>query len=203
MPEPPDQQKPLVPLRADPRDGSETVAGGRATVTDFWRWAYSDLRDNVSRGVLAEWLVGLSLGCVKEGVRTAWGNFDLICDGIRIEVKSAAYLQAWTTPRHSRISFGRLSGIAWDADTGKWDTARTYRADVYVFAIQTAREHSLFDPLDVAQWEFWVADQAAVKARGVRSLSLAGVKALAKGPLEYKDLPVAVRSAAERNRPGT
>lgn len=202
MPEPLDQQKPLVPLPPRRLEGTEPVAAGRAEIADFWRWAYSDLRDNVSRGVLAEWLVGLALGCV-EGVRTAWDNFDLTCDGIRVEVKSGAYLQAWTTPRHSRISFGRLSGIAWDADTGEWDKARTYRADVYVFAIQTAREHSRFDPLDVAQWEFWVADQDAVRARGVRSLSLAGMKTLAEGPLGFDDLQAAVRRADNCNRQGT
>ena len=37
---------------------------------DFWRWAFSDLRDNTQRGVLAEFLVALALGHrdAEEGV---------------------------------------------------------------------------------------------------------------------------------------
>jgi len=181
----------LVPLPPQRLVGEETVAGGRATVSDFWRWAFSDLRDNVSRGVLAEWLVGLALGCV-DGVRSAWDNADLVWDGVRIEVKSAAHLQAWRTARHSRIVFTGLSGTAWDPEAG-WDTARSYRADVYVFAIQTAREHARFDPLDSSQWEFWVAPRAAVEGRGTRSLGLASMKAIAEGPVNFDDLQAAVR----------
>jgi hypothetical protein len=28
----------------------------RCTVAHFWRWAFSDLRDNTTRGILAEFL---------------------------------------------------------------------------------------------------------------------------------------------------
>lgn len=34
--------------------GSERFVGLDATVADFWRWAFSDLRDNTTRGILAE-----------------------------------------------------------------------------------------------------------------------------------------------------
>ena len=37
--------------------GSETGI----TVSDFWRWAYSDLLGNTSRGVVAEFLVYSSM----------------------------------------------------------------------------------------------------------------------------------------------
>ncbi len=32
-----------------------------AAVSDFWRWAFSDLRDNTVRGVLAEFIVAAAL----------------------------------------------------------------------------------------------------------------------------------------------
>ncbi len=191
---PADHSDGLVPRPPRRLIGDEPVAGGRATVSDFWRWAFSDLRDNVSRGVLAEWLVGLALGCV-EGVRSAWDDFDLICDGVRIEVKSAAYLQAWPSARHSRIRFGRLSGTAWDAEAGRRDPVPSYRADVFVFAVQTARDHAHFDPLEVSQWQFWVASRAAVESRDVRSLSLASMTVLAEGPFRFEELAAAVRRA--------
>ena len=59
----------------------------------FWRWACSDLIGNAQRGVLAEYIVGLALGCVADGVRVEWDASDLLTEaGIRVEVKSSAYL---------------------------------------------------------------------------------------------------------------
>jgi hypothetical protein len=40
-----------------PLDGGGRFTGLDATVSDFWRWAFSDLRDNTTRGILAEFLV--------------------------------------------------------------------------------------------------------------------------------------------------
>lgn len=181
-----------TPLPARRLDGSEPVAGGRACVIDFWRWSSSDLRDNVSRGVLAEWLVGLALGCV-DGVRSAWSNHDLVmADGTSVEVKSAAYLQAWATDRHSTITFRGLLARTWDEQTNLHDPEPSYRADVYVFAVLTTDDHDALDPLDVDQWQFWVASREAVAARGCKSLSLASVKQIATGPVAFTDLSSAV-----------
>ena len=61
---------------------------------DFWRWSCSDLLNNTQRGILAEFLVHSALG-TKDVVRTDWLPFDLTSpSGLRIEVKSSAYLQA-------------------------------------------------------------------------------------------------------------
>ena len=63
---------PMLPP-ADPLDGSEPIAlGGRmlATVLDFWRWAYSNMNDNASRGWFAEYIMCAALGC-SGGTRTA------------------------------------------------------------------------------------------------------------------------------------
>lgn len=45
-------------------------AGGH--LLGFWSWAYSDLLSNATRGVLAEYIVGLALGCVQSGTRREW-----------------------------------------------------------------------------------------------------------------------------------
>jgi hypothetical protein len=52
----------LPPSVAVPLDGSERFAGVDATVADFWRWAFSDLRDNATRGMFAEFLVAKAAG---------------------------------------------------------------------------------------------------------------------------------------------
>jgi len=43
-------------------EGSDEFKGLDATAVDFWRWAFSDLRDNIVRGVLAEFLVAAAVG---------------------------------------------------------------------------------------------------------------------------------------------
>lgn len=183
----------LVPPPARRLSGEEPIAG--ATVLDFWRWAFSDLRVNVARGVYAEWLVGRALGCV-EAVRREWDEFDLVTpDGIRVEVKSAAYLQAWEQPTHSTIRFSRLSGQPNDEDQGTARAVREYRADVFVFAVLATRDHDLLDPLDVSQWQFWVGGRDAVAATGYRSLSLPAVERVCGAPVPYAALGGSVRRA--------
>ncbi|GAB3055164.1 hypothetical protein [Virgibacillus ainsalahensis] len=38
------------------------IKGTDASVSDFWRWAYSDMLSNTNRGILAEFLVGHAFG---------------------------------------------------------------------------------------------------------------------------------------------
>ncbi len=71
------------------------------TVMDFWRWAFSDLINNTQRGIMAEFLVYSSLNQVTQSsimqIRENWLPFDIMSpSGRRIEVKSAAFIQAWT-----------------------------------------------------------------------------------------------------------
>ena len=38
------------------------LTGLTRPLSDFWRWAFSDLRDSTVRGVLAEFIVAAALG---------------------------------------------------------------------------------------------------------------------------------------------
>lgn len=76
----------------------------------------SDLVSNATRCRLAEYIVARALGISTAGVRDEWAAYDLITpDGIRIEVKSAAYLQSW---RQTALSKVELSGLS-DAAQGR------------------------------------------------------------------------------------
>src|ERR1051326_3774502 len=78
---------PVVPLR--PVHGDETVAG--ASIEDFWRWAFGDLRDNATRGIFAEWIVARLLNIDLPSTRTNYDAFDLIMpNGQRIEIGRAS-----------------------------------------------------------------------------------------------------------------
>jgi hypothetical protein len=131
-----------------PLGGDELFIGaGDATVLDFWRSAMSDLRTNNTRGYLAEFLVTRSLGVVAE--RVEWDDFDVLWDGVEIEVKSSAYLQSWSQRRLSQIKFTGLRGRSWGDITTGLAAERNYKADVYVFAVHTTQQHDACNPLNV------------------------------------------------------
>ena len=83
-------------------DSSETGIA----LLEFWQWSASDLSSNATRGLLAEFIVAKALGSRQE-VRAEWDSYDVLSqDGIKVEVKSAAYIQSWHQRALSRISFG-------------------------------------------------------------------------------------------------
>ena len=121
---------------------------------EFLAWAYDDLLTNTTRGVLAEYIVATALG-IRDTKRVAWDKVDLRVGSIGVEVKSAAYLQSWGT-QPSTISFGIGLTTGWDAETDTYETTPRRSAGVYVFCLLTGTDRQHVDPLDVAQWEFYV-----------------------------------------------
>lgn len=181
----------LEPTPVEPLSGYEPFGGVGVTVADFWRWGFSDLRTNIVRGILAEFLVAKAVGA-QEPVRVAWDNFDVVSPhGTRIEVKSSAYLQSWAQSKLSNITFTGLTGLRWDAKEG-WGEEREIRADVFVFAIQTCREPVL--PLDVEQWRFHVVPAEAVREHGTRSVGMSFLHRYAPTPVSFERLGQAVEA---------
>ncbi|MFO7168621.1 MAG: hypothetical protein DIU80_011420 [Chloroflexota bacterium] len=123
----------------------------------FWQWAFSDL--------LAEYLVACDLG-LAHSVRQEWDAVDLRTpDGVKVEVKSAAYVQSWQQARPSAISFDIRPTLGWEAATNTYGTLLQRQADVHVFALFSHRDRRTADPLNVAQWEFCVLPAAELNAR--------------------------------------
>ena len=164
----------LLPGDPQPLEGADRFAGLDATVLDFWRWAFSDLRDNMLRGALAEFFVAAALGRTHVR-RTSWANYDAETDaGVRVEVKAAGYLQSWPQAKPSRLDFGRVAARAWDPNTDTFSAEPEVRADVFVFAVQTCRDPAAYDVLDVGQWEFYVVAAEHVRASHYRTVGIAG-----------------------------
>lgn len=179
-------------------NGDESI-DGTATVRDFWSWSMSDLRANTVRSVLAECLVARALGATHRP-RIEWDAYDVVTsDGLKLEAKSGAYLQAWEQSRLSTVTFGGLRARTWSS-TERYSEAGTYNVDGYVFAVLTATEHSSYDALDVGQWSFWVLPRNVLAARDQRSIRLSRVEALAGPPVAYAGLAQRVRDVVGRQR---
>lgn len=100
----------LERLETQPKSGNEAfhLNGGNLDINllSFWRWSTSDIVSNATRGVLAEFIVVKAMGNISSSVRNEWDAYDLETDdGIKIEVKSAAYIQSWHQDKLSTISF--------------------------------------------------------------------------------------------------
>lgn len=123
---------------------------------DFWRWNQSDLLSNALRGKIAEFIVAKAVNAINE-VRIEWDMYDLVTEyGIKIEVKSAAYVQSWQQEGNSKISFGIAPALGWTASTNTYGTEVKRNADVYVFCLLSEQDRKVINPLDLDQWEFFV-----------------------------------------------
>jgi hypothetical protein len=190
----------------EPRTGKEGFHRDGKPVgprlVDFWRWADSDLLSNALRGRLAEYLVAIDIGVVP-GVRTEWASYDLLSPGgVKVEVKSAAYVQGWHQERPSRIVFGIAPTREWTTETGEYGDRKRRHADAYVFALLGTNEMADPDPLNVAHWQFYVADTKMLTKRLGEQKTLTLPSLLRLGPAEarFGEISVAIEEAL-RGRP--
>ena len=198
----------LPPLKPTPLEGDESfrLSGGHTefTILDFWRWSLSDLVSNATRGRLAEFIVAQALNVDTSGVRDEWAAYDLLTSsGIKVEVKSAAYLQSWAQRRHSNILFSVRPARAWDPTTNLQADVPSRSADVYVFALLAHVEKATLDPLDLHQWEFYVLPTRVLdaRARSQHSITLASLRRLEAGPVSFGELHAAVGVALDEVQP--
>jgi hypothetical protein len=168
----------------------------------FWQCSASDLIGNTERGVLAEYLVARVLGLAQDGVRNEWGAVDLETpSGIKIQVKSAAYLQSWYQQKPSNIVFATRPTRSWDPDTNLLSLAPTREADVYVFALLFHAEKSTLDPMDLEQWQFYVVSRPALDGyrRSQHSITLKSLQRLAGQAVDYSCLAQEIVCRAAKN----
>ena len=139
------------------KTGSEQFANAniKEQLIDYWAWAHSDICSNSERGKFAEYLVSLAMGCA-DGTTHEWGAYDIDSpEGIKIEVKSSAYLQTWAHKELSNITFSIRQSHAWNPETNLQETELKRQADIYVFCVENCQDQSLVNPFDLAQWDFY------------------------------------------------
>jgi hypothetical protein len=72
--------------------------------------------------------------------------------------------------------------------------------DVWIFALHTAEDPDLYDPLDLDQWEFRVMPHRQLLATGQVSAGLSFFTRHGVSPVAYSELRAAVKAAREANR---
>lgn len=131
-------------------------------LSSFTHWAASAVLGNSLRGVLAEYIIAQAIG-IESTERIEWDAVDLVTkSGLKLEVKSSAYMQNWPQTKPSVISFKIGPRKSWDAKTNTWKEHKTRSADVYVFAVFTWKD-DITDVvtarrlvLDTDHWRFMV-----------------------------------------------
>ena len=181
----------LPQLRIEKRTGDEPFSlNGQPlelTLREFWQWSSSDLVDNTMRGVLAEFIVASALGVTRKP-RVGWDAYDLETPtGIKVEVKSAAYLQSWFQKTYSSICFNIRPTRRYDGSTNELDTEVKRQADVYVFCLLKEKDKSKVDPLNLNQWLFFILPAAELNKRFPiqKTIGLSALKSLAPREVRY------------------
>ena len=119
----------------------------------------------------------------------------MICyrkEGIRIEIKTSAYIQTWKQWRFSALRFGIGPTHAWDEETGLYAKEEKRQADVYVFCVpQTTKDQVTLNPLDLSQWAL-LRPLATSTLNAVvpkqKNIALSGLLAIGAKPCSFPEL---------------
>ena len=73
----------LKEIEISKRSAEEKFRDGRNNLDfnllSFWQWSSSDIVSNSTRGILAMYIVGKALGCIKDDdIRDEWGAYDRV-----------------------------------------------------------------------------------------------------------------------------
>ena len=162
----------------------------KKTVSDFWQWVFSDLLQNTTRGILAEYIVAVLLG-VDDKPRRPWESFDLVLsDGRTIEIKTMSRLQAWAQKQLSTPKVKLSPKRYWSYDTNLLEKTPSLNADLYIICYFIAEDHSTANTLDLDQWQFFVLTKNKVKEilKKTQSVSLKTLRNHNITPLKAENL---------------
>ena len=185
-------------IRVQRKTGQEnfTVSGSplNLKLADSWQWSQADLLSNATRGVLAEFIVASALE-LDIDARTEWDAYDLKTDdGLKIEIKSVAYLQSWKQRKLSAIKFGIAPTKGWNADTNELSEETKRHADLYIFCLLAHKDKRTVDPLNLDQWVFYLLETAKLdeKFPHQKNLGLTSLLKLNPRVCTFSDLKPAI-----------
>jgi len=166
----------------------------------FWQWSASDLVSNAMRGILAEYIVSSAVGEVG-GNRTEWDAYDIETkEGVKVEVKSCAYLQSWSQKKLSAIQFSIRPTQSWNPKTNSYSTEVARQSDVYVFCVLQHKTQKTIDPLNMEQWIFYVLATSKLNQAvgGQKTITLGKLKELKPDTVSYGELSASIQQSANK-----
>ena len=160
------------------------------TMLDFWKYQFSNIYD--MQEYIAEFIVGKSLGIDEPTNRDGWTLWDIEYSGKYIEIKETSYYHSWQDKyAGGRISNQRTFSIQPAYSDYKNPNSELKRqSDIYVFCLNTGTNAEESNPLEMANWEFYVVPTDVINEYcnpTQKSISLGKVRKLAP-PTKYKDL---------------
>lgn len=172
-------------------------------VLEFWQYGFSSLNSNVLRGALAEFLVENALKQNTDlEVRSPWGDYDVLYQDKKIEVKCCAYIQDWDQNDYSLIKWSGLKAkelFYSSAVQKKSEMVKTvaYKSDIYVLALFKHQDHATLDILDLDQWCFFVISKDRIRqiSKDKNSVSLSLLKKNGIEPVSFNDLASVIQHA--------
>ena len=181
-------------------DNEMFVLHGKETgrrIIDFFAWWSGGMMTNLFRGVLAEYIVAMALDCDKQKRLDAWGPFDLVTpQGLRVEVKASAYLQAWTQSKPSKIVFSIRPSKEYDYKTGIYSESNSRKSDVYVFCVFECMDKGNAKLSDLDQWGFYVMKTEEINRLfgSQKTVSLGRILSAGARRVSFSELTEAVSS---------
>lgn len=179
----------LPNIKVEKKTGSEKFEFNGNTLkfnlNEFWSWNQSDLIENRTRGILAEFIVKKALG-IENDSRIEWDDYDLITDkGTKIEIKSAAYIQTWEQSKFSNISFN-ISKTAGSSENPDYDGTYKRWSDYYVFCLLDCKNQDEINPLNLEQWTFYVLETETLNKKVENQKTIGLNPLLSLNPIKAK-----------------
>lgn len=156
---------------------------------DFWAWNSSDLLNNTLRGAVAEFIVASACGIDVHTTRVDWTSYDLQYEDVRIEVKSAAYIQSWAQKQESKIRFSIAPSQEWSAENW-YDNNQLRHSDVYVFCLFSCKDREKADALKLEQWEFYVLPTKILDERCAKQKTIGLAQLMKLNPIKCTYLQI-------------
>ncbi len=159
------------------------------SLLEFWQWTNSNLINNTTRGILAEFIVAKALNIANQ-VRVEWDIFDLKYNKLRIEIKSSAYIQSWKQKVYTKPTFGIQPTLAWDENTNKFGDDLKRHSDVYIFCMLNHKDQDTINPLNLNQWDFYIIPTEKLNEwkKNQKTITLSSLLELKPIQSNYEDL---------------
>jgi hypothetical protein len=108
-------------------------------------------------------------------------------------------VQTWEQDQVSEIVFSIRPAQGWDARTNTHADSAKRSAGVYVFCLLEGEDRERIDPLDVAQWTFYVLSTCELDRQvpTQKTIRLGRLNDLGAHPCTYGGLKAAIDAAAD------